>query len=70
MFSPVKGLLVRNWKQDVINLVHIPRTKSIPDVSPYGLKLETWLRINKLDYQVSIVIFINNFVSHINLFLF
>lgn len=52
MFTPVKGLVVRNWKQDVINVIHIPRTKTIPDVSPYGLKLETWLRFNKLDYMV------------------
>jgi len=31
--------------------VQFPRTKTIVQPSPFGLKLETWLRINKLNYH-------------------
>uniref|UniRef100_A0A915CPG4 Metaxin glutathione S-transferase domain-containing protein n=1 Tax=Ditylenchus dipsaci TaxID=166011 RepID=A0A915CPG4_9BILA len=50
MLKPTHGLVVRDWKQDVINLIQPPRTKLIPSPSPFALKLETWLRINKLSY--------------------
>uniref|UniRef100_A0A915E5F1 Peptidase S1 domain-containing protein n=1 Tax=Ditylenchus dipsaci TaxID=166011 RepID=A0A915E5F1_9BILA len=36
--------------QLVINLIQVPRTKIIVSVSPYAIKLETWLRINNLNY--------------------
>jgi len=42
--------VVRDWKQDVINLVQFPRTGIIPSPSPFSLKLETWLRFAKLNY--------------------
>ncbi|KAI1729662.1 outer mitochondrial membrane transport complex protein [Ditylenchus destructor] len=45
------GLLVRDWKQDVVNLIQFPRTHTIVSPSPFALKLETWLRINKLSYN-------------------
>jgi len=51
MLKPTNTLLVRDWKQDVINLVQFPRTKTIVQPSPFALKLETWLRINKLNYH-------------------
>jgi len=49
--KPTHSLLVRDWKQDVINLVQFPRTTTVPDPSPFALKLETWIRMNKLNYH-------------------
>ncbi|KAI6208041.1 hypothetical protein M3Y96_00072700 [Aphelenchoides besseyi] len=45
-----KELLVPGWKENVINLIQFPRCGCIPTISPYALKLETWLRFNKLNY--------------------
>ncbi|KAF7633663.1 hypothetical protein Mgra_00006970 [Meloidogyne graminicola] len=50
-FKPSKNLLVKDWKQDVIYLVQLPRTHLIPDPSPFALKLETWIRMNGLNYR-------------------
>jgi hypothetical protein len=50
MFKPVHGLLVRDWKQDVINLVQFPRCGCIVSTSPFAIKLETFIRFNKLSY--------------------
>ncbi|CAK5014476.1 unnamed protein product [Meloidogyne enterolobii] len=50
-FKPTKGLLVKDWKQDVIYLVQVPRTHLIPSPSPFALKLETWIRMNGLTYR-------------------
>jgi glutathione S-transferase len=46
-----ENLLVRDWKQDVINLVIFPRARCIVNMSPFAVKLETWLRFNKLPYR-------------------
>uniref|UniRef100_A0A914KM60 Glutathione S-transferase n=1 Tax=Meloidogyne incognita TaxID=6306 RepID=A0A914KM60_MELIC len=50
-FKPTKGLLIKDWKQDVIYLVQVPRTHVIPSPSPFALKLETWIRMNGLTYR-------------------
>ncbi|KAL7071095.1 hypothetical protein ACQ4LE_010013 [Meloidogyne hapla] len=50
-FKPTKSLLVKDWKQDVIYLVQLPRTHLIPNPSPFSLKLETWIRMNGLTYR-------------------
>ncbi|CAK5047816.1 unnamed protein product [Meloidogyne enterolobii] len=50
-FKPTKGLLVNDWKRDVIYLVQFPRTHLIPSPSPFALKLETWIRMNGLTYR-------------------
>jgi len=50
MLKHQKDLIVRDWKQDVINLIQYPRAGIIPSPSPFALKLETWLRIVKLNY--------------------
>jgi hypothetical protein len=52
-FKPTHGLLVRDWKQDVINLVQFPRCGCIVSTSPFAIKLETFIRFNKLNYVVS-----------------
>jgi hypothetical protein len=50
MLKRQKDLVVRDWKQDVINLVQFERCGVIPSPSPFCLKLETWLRFTKLNY--------------------
>lgn len=49
--KPVHGLMVRDWKEDVVQLVQFPRTHTVISSSPYAIKLETWLRINGLKYH-------------------
>ncbi|KAI6178713.1 hypothetical protein M3Y98_00531100 [Aphelenchoides besseyi] len=55
-----KELLVPGWKENVINLIQFPRCGCIPTISPYALKLETWLRFNKLNYTVIQIPFIEH----------
>lgn len=44
-------LLVKDWEKDIVYLVQIPRAGIIPSVSPFCLKLETWLRIADVPYH-------------------
>jgi len=48
--SPQKTLLVPDWKADHVYLVQFPRCGSIVSTSPFGIKLETWLRFAGLPY--------------------
>ena len=52
LISPTNHLIVRDWKENIISLVQFPRTHTIPSTSPFALKLETWIRMNGLDYHV------------------
>lgn len=49
--KPVHGLVVRDWKDGVVNLVQFPRCHKIVNPSPYSVKLETWLRMNDIKYH-------------------
>ncbi|KAE9547747.1 hypothetical protein FO519_009042 [Halicephalobus sp. NKZ332] len=49
--KPAKGLVVKDWKENIINLIQFPRAKCIPSPSPYVLKLETFLKLVKLPYK-------------------
>ena len=51
---PTNHLIVRDWKENVVYLVHFPRTHAIPSTCPFALKLETWIRMNGLVYQVNL----------------
>lgn len=51
MLKPTRGLIVRNWTEDVVNLVQFPRTHAIVNASPFCVKLETWLRITGIKHK-------------------
>lgn len=42
-----------NFEKDVIYLYQFSRTPLLPSLSPYCLKVETWLRLAGLKYEVS-----------------
>lgn len=44
-------LIVRDWEKDVVYLIQLPRAGSVPSLSPYCLKMETWLRMADIKYQ-------------------
>lgn len=43
----------QNYEKDVVYLYQFARTTSLPSLSPYVLKVETWLRLVGLKYEVS-----------------
>jgi len=48
---PRKSPYKTNWTQDVVYLYQFPRVKFVPSMSPYCLKLETWLRMADVTYE-------------------
>lgn len=48
-----KGCKKANFEKDVVYLYQFSRTPTIPSVSPFCLKVETWLRLAGLKYEVS-----------------
>lgn len=46
-----------NYEKDVVYLYQFPRTSVIPSISPYCLKVETWLRLAGLKYEVRYFLF-------------
>lgn len=53
--APAKAPSVHkaNFEKDVVYLYQFPRTPQLPSVSPYCLKVEIWLRLNAIKYEVS-----------------
>ena len=39
-------------------------TKQVPNLSPYAIKVETWLRLKKISYEVRSSSFIYSFLHH------
>ncbi|XP_060073919.1 failed axon connections homolog [Ylistrum balloti] len=52
------------WKRDVVYLHVFPRTmaKCVPNISPFAMKLEMWLRMNNVPYQCSLLTCLNRFI--------
>lgn len=50
--SKVEGY--SNYEKDLVYLHQFPRAnaKQVPNLSPFAIKLETWLRLQKLKYKV------------------
>lgn len=46
------------YKKDVVYLHVIPRSRArgVVNISPYAIKLELWLRINEIPYEVRITL--------------
>lgn len=53
--APAKPVTVHktNYEKDVVYLYQFFRTALLPSISPYCLKVETWLRLNGIKYEVS-----------------
>jgi hypothetical protein len=44
-----------DFEQDVVYLYQFCRTPFLPSLSPYCLKVETWLRLAGVKYEVSVI---------------
>lgn len=54
--APAKAVTVHktNYEKDIVYLYQFSRMPLLPSLSPYCLKVETWLRLNNIKYEVSI----------------
>ena len=49
--KPEPSLMVTNWTPDMVYLCQFPPSPKVRSISPFSLKLETWLRLTKIPYQ-------------------
>ncbi|KAE9547746.1 hypothetical protein FO519_009041 [Halicephalobus sp. NKZ332] len=49
--TPTKHLFVRDWKENVVNIVQYPRAKCCPNMSPFSLKVETFCRLFEVPFR-------------------
>lgn len=52
--APKPTVHKQNYEKDIIYLYQFSRTPQLPSLSPYCLKVETWLRLAGLKYEVSL----------------
>merc|ERR1719177_94752 len=46
----VKYPIVKNWMKDMVYLCQFPCSPEMRSISPFALKLETWLRLTGVQY--------------------
>jgi len=46
-----KPIQKTDWKKDMVYIYQIPLVPKVRTISPLALKLETWLRVNKIAYE-------------------
>lgn len=51
--APKPAVHKQDFEKDVVYLYQFTRTPVLPSLSPYCLKVETWLRLAGLQYEVS-----------------
>ncbi|XP_014661877.1 PREDICTED: failed axon connections-like [Priapulus caudatus] len=51
MSNQSRELFTPTWQKDVVYLYGFPRPRVIPDLSPFGLKVETWMRMAGVKYE-------------------
>lgn len=49
--TPPTTLLKKDWEKDVVYLCQFPLCPSVRTISPFALKLETWLRLTGIKYE-------------------
>ena len=49
---PPPPVYKKDFEKDVVYLYQFSRTPAAPSVSPYCLKVETWLKFNNIKYEV------------------
>lgn len=52
--EPKPNVHKQDFEKDVVYLYQFSRTPLLPSLSPYCLKVETWLRLTGLKYEVSV----------------
>jgi len=49
--QPQRSIQKRDWEKDVVYLCQFPLCPSVRTISPFALKLETWLRLTNIKYE-------------------
>ena len=48
----------KSFDKDVVYVYQFDRTSAVPSISPACLKLETWLKLNGIKFEVGLLLFI------------